>query len=91
MQQVYEERKDQGFAVLAVNVQEAREPIAGFVGRYGLTFPMLMDTTGEAVQRYGVYALPSSYFVDRDGRVAVVQSGVLSKTAINTKLEGLLK
>lgn len=91
MQQVYEERKDQGFAVLAVNVQEAKDPIASFVRQFGLTFPVLMDIDGVAVQQYGVYALPSSYFIDREGRIAGVHSGSLSKAAISEKVDGLTR
>ena len=91
MEQVYRERNDQGFAVLAVNVQEAKEPIAGFVRRYGLPFPIPLDVDGEAVQQYEVYTLPSSYFIDRECRVAEVHVGPLNKAAISAKVDKLLR
>ena len=47
MQQVYEERSSRGFTVVAVNVQEGPRPVADFVDRYGLSFPVLLDTNGD--------------------------------------------
>lgn len=91
MQQVYDERRGRDFTILAVNIQEAQQPVAGFVTKYGLGFPILMDVSGEVTQRYGVYSLPSSYFVDRDGRVAKVNVGPLSKRAIAGEVDRLLE
>lgn len=90
MEQVYQEKKQQGFAVLAVNIQEARDPITEFVNRFGLSFPVLMDTKGEVTQQYGIYSLPTSYFIDQQGRIAELNVGALSKSAISKKVEALL-
>ncbi len=91
MEQVYQEKKQDGFTVLAVNIQEARDPIALFVNRFGLTFPILMDVAGEVTQQYGIYSLPSSYFIDREARIAEVNIGALSKAAIIKKVEAILR
>lgn len=91
MEQVYQEKKQDGFSVLAVNIQEARDPIAQFVNKFGLTFPILMDVSGEVTQRYGIYGLPSSYFIDPEGKIAEVNVGPLSKAAISRKVEAILR
>jgi peroxiredoxin len=91
MEQVYQEKKQDGFTVLAVNIQEARDPVSQFVNRFGLTFPILMDASGEVTQKYGIYSLPSSYFIDREGRITEVNVGALSKAAISRKVEAILR
>jgi len=91
MEQVYQEKKQEGFTVLAVNIQEARDPVDQFVKRYGLTFPVVMDASGQVTQQYGIYSLPSSYFIDREGRIAEVNVGALSKAAISRKVEAILR
>lgn len=77
------------FAVLAVNIQEAEGPVRQFVSKYGLTFPVVLDTTGEVTQRYGVSALPTTYFIDADGTVAEAHVGPLNRASIEERLRRL--
>ncbi len=86
LEQIYAERKDE-LVVLAVNLQEAREPVQRFVDQYGLTFPIVMDTSGNVSQSFGVQSLPTTFFVDKEGRVAAFNMGPLNKSAIAKKLE----
>jgi peroxiredoxin len=88
---VYTERSAPGFTVLAVNIQEAKEPVSIFLNKYGISFPVLMDLKGEVTQLYGVYGLPSTYFVDREGKVAQVHVGPLNKAAIAQRVDRLLE
>lgn len=91
MEQVYQEAKDTGFVVLAINIQEANQPIQQFVDKYGLTFPILLDVSGEVSQRYGVQSLPTSFFIDPEGRISSFNSGALNKSAIGKRLEQVKK
>ena len=86
LQQTYSERADD-VVVLAIDVQEAREPVRRFVEQYGLTFPILLDTNGDVTQSFGIQSLPTSFFIDREGRVAAFNMGALNKSAIAKKLE----
>jgi len=90
MQQVYAESKDKGFTIIAVNIQEAQGPISDFVSKLGLTFPIALDPNGDVTKLYGIYGLPSSYFVDRMGRITEVHVGALTKAEILTKVNVLL-
>ena len=91
MQNLYSELKGKGVEILAVNVQEARPPIEKFVTQFGLTFPILLDVSGDVVQQYGVQALPTSYFIDREGRISAFNFGALNGSAIRKKLEAVLE
>lgn len=67
MQEVYGAYRDQGFVILAVDVQEERSEVKPFVDELGLTFPVLLDSKGEVSRSYRIRGLPTSYFVDQNG------------------------
>ena len=93
MQRVYEEYKDQGLVVLAVNstVQDQIPSVRSFVAEFGLTFPILLDAEGVATRLYEVRALPSSFFIGRDGVIReVVIGGPMSEALLRTRVESIL-
>lgn len=94
IEKVYQEYKDQGLIVLAVNMTYQDDPLAvmPFVNEQGLTFPILLDKTGEMGKAYQLRSLPSSYFIRRDGIInEVVIGGPMSEALLRTRIEDLLK
>lgn len=65
--------------VLAVNVQEELAQIEPFAEDFAMTMPIVRDTDGALRQKYGVRGMPTSVFIDKEGKVAAVWSGVLTK------------
>ena len=67
------------FRVLAVNVGESREHVAGFFARRGIepNFEVLFDEHSEAAQAWRVYAVPSTYLLDRQQRIRYGYRGAL--------------
>ena len=93
LQEAYEAYHDRGLEILAVNTtyQDSQAAAAGFVQEYGLTFPVPLDQTGEVSRSYLLRALPTSFFIDRDGVIqTVVIGGPMSRTTIRTTVERLL-
>jgi peroxiredoxin len=91
---VYNEYKDQGFVVLAVNMtyQDNQMDIMPFVTDQGLTFPILLDETGDMANAYQLNSLPSSYFIGRDGIInEVVIGGPMAEALLRTRVEDILK
>jgi len=94
MEKVYQEYKDQGFTVLAVNMTYQDDPLAvtPFVKEQGLTFGILLDETGEMANTYQLRSLPSSYFIRRDGMInEVVIGGPMAEALLRTRIEDILK
>ncbi len=94
IQKLYDEYKDRGLVVLAVNstVQDDPFAIAPFIEEYRLTFPILLDETGEVSQAYQLRSLPSSYFIRRDGIInEVVIGGPMSEALLRTRIEDILE
>jgi len=61
------------FEVLAVNLEEDATTVQSFVGTPG--FPVLLDSEARAVQAWPVKGLPTSFLVDRQGRLAFSLTG----------------
>jgi peroxiredoxin len=94
IEKVYNEYKDDGLIVLAVNMtyQDTPSSIAPFVGEYGLTFPILLDETGSVGTAYQLRSLPSSFFIGRDGIISeVVIGGPMAEALLRTRVEEILK
>lgn len=94
MQAAYESYREQGFLILAINAtfQDSAAAAASFVEEYGLTFPILMDTTGDVSRQYQMRALPTSFFVGREGVIQeVVVGGPMSPALLQVRVEQLLE
>ena len=94
IEKVYNEYKDQGFIVLAVDMtyQDNPSEVMPFVEQRGLTFPILLDETGEMANAYQLRSLPSSYFIGRDGIIhEVVIGGPMAEALLRTRIEDILK
>jgi thiol-disulfide isomerase/thioredoxin len=71
MQRLKEALAGEPFAVLAVDVGEDADTIQGFTSQLDatLTFPILLDTRSRAMQSWKVSGLPTTYLVDKQGRI----------------------
>jgi len=94
IEKVYNEYKDQGLVVLAVNMtyQDTQSAIMPFVEQEKLTFPILLDETGVMANAYELHSLPSSYFIGRDGIIhEVVIGGPMAEALLRSRVEEILK
>ena len=93
IQRVYDQYRDQGFVVLAVNAtrQDSLQAAQAFVDEFGFTYPILLDVDGVVASLYQLRAFPSSYFVDADGIIQeVVLGGPMNEALLATRVEQLL-
>ncbi len=92
LNQVQRDLADQDVVVLGVNQLEDAQTVSRFMQAEGLSFPIALDQAGVAAQSYRVGALPTTYFIDRNGIIQdVVFGGPLAQALIESKVLGLLK
>ncbi|WP_409344656.1 TlpA family protein disulfide reductase [Paenibacillus sp. MBLB4367] len=90
IQALYE--KFQGkFDLYAVNVtsQDTRKEAEAFAKTYGFTFPILLDQEGAALDAYRFQSIPTSFLVDRSGKITDVFH-VLEPAELEKKLTPLI-
>ncbi len=90
-QQTYEKLKDDGFVVLAVDVQEGPEEVKEYIQEMGLTFPVVLDRSGSVSNTYRVTGLPTSVFVDADGIVTNIHRGAVIEGMLDRYLDEILE
>jgi peroxiredoxin len=59
----------------SINLGDSRAVVEEISAKYHLTFPILLNPTGEMSQRYGVSSLPMNMFIDPNGVVESVTMG----------------
>lgn len=94
LQRVYQENHDRGLQVLAVNMtaQDSLTDVEAFVQEFNLTFPILLDTSGEVGNAYLMRALPTTFFIDREGVIQrVIVGGPMSEVTLQSTVEQLLE
>ncbi len=87
MQKVYEEYKNQGVEILAVNVtnkDKGKEAVAQFVKKHGLTFEVLLDEEGLVGSTYQVLTLPTTYMIDTKGNMVDIIEGPMNEALMKT-------
>lgn len=91
LQEFFEKYRDQGFTLIAINQEESRNIVRPFVEEFGLTFPVWLDENYLAQREFNTMSLPSSYVVDRNGRVRLMWIGGISKRNLEKFVPGIIK
>ncbi len=93
-ERVYQEYRDQGLVILAVHTtwQDSLQAMQTFVAEHGLTFPVGLDESGKVSRLYRISALPTTFFIGRDGVIQrVVIGGPLAEATLRSEVERLLE
>jgi peroxiredoxin len=67
IQQVYEGWQERGLIIITVNLGEDQFKVSDFMRNNGLTFPALLDIQKSVAGQYDVTAIPTTFFIDKDG------------------------
>jgi peroxiredoxin len=68
---------------------DLKDQVPAFVDEFGVTFPIVLDESGDTAKAYNILGLPTTIFIDRNGVVNEVFTGPLNKAYIETKLPEL--
>jgi len=92
MNDIQEQYRSQGLDVIAINVDENREDAEAFLKAHPANITIAQSTDGQCPGQFGVQAMPSSYLIDKHGKIRHIQLGFRpSETAVvREKIQGLL-
>jgi len=69
MNRAWTKVKDQGIAMIAVNVGEDEDTIFSFTSDYPIDFTVLLDQSGEIISQWPIKGLPTTFVLDPQGRL----------------------
>ncbi len=76
---------------LMVNLTDGRsETVAsasGFISEMGYTFPVLYDRDSDAANTYGISSIPTTYFIDAQGRVVAHATGMIDQETLQRGID----
>jgi len=75
LEQIHAKYEPLGFTLLGVNVEPDSAAATAWLKNVPVTFPIVFDTKNAVAEQFGVMGMPSSVFVDREGRVRHVHRG----------------
>ncbi len=90
---LHAERADDGFVVVAVNLDRERAAADRFLQKHPVPFPIVYDPEGKLAKAWDIDVMPSSFLVDRDGRTRHDHAGFRDADAarIEAEIDALLK
>jgi cytochrome c biogenesis protein CcmG/thiol:disulfide interchange protein DsbE len=82
--------KDRGVMVIGVDIQDREADAKAFIERFKLSFPNGQDPQGRISIDYGVYGVPETFFINREGKIHYKHVGALTKQMLQGKIEEML-
>ena len=61
--------------MVTINLQESASKVKAFFKEFELTFTALLDSTGEVGASFGIRAIPTTYILDKTGRIIGLVNG----------------
>ncbi len=69
MEKLHRRLKDKDFVMVAINLQESDAQVKAFFEKMKLSFTALLDSNGEVATGFAVNALPTSFVLDKQGKI----------------------
>jgi cytochrome c biogenesis protein CcmG/thiol:disulfide interchange protein DsbE len=80
--------KDKRLQLVGINYKDAADNARRFLGRYGNPFSVVgVDGNGRAAIEWGVYGVPETFIVGREGTIVYKLVGPVTPDNINTVLK----
>jgi thiol-disulfide isomerase/thioredoxin len=91
LQQMHSELAGKGLVVLGLDVGEDAETVTAFAKQQSYSFPLLLGAEPSVSARYFVEAYPTTFVVDRRGRISFRDLGGESPAKLRAAVEAALK
>jgi cytochrome c biogenesis protein CcmG, thiol:disulfide interchange protein DsbE len=82
--------RDQGLRVAGVVYQDTRENALEWMRHRGGDWPNVLDGESRTAIAYGLFGVPETFLIDRQGRIAYKQIGPVTEELLNTWIPHLL-
>jgi len=83
--------KDQGFSVVGVSMDEGGwQTVKPFVEEFKMNYPVVIGNDETATAFGGIDVLPTTFIIDKQGRITATHQGLTSKDEMENAIRDLL-
>ncbi len=75
---------------LGIAVDDTEKKAKAFMQKTGLTIPGGLDKTGKVKEAYGLYGMPTTIFIDKNGKISYLHAGVVTEELLKHEIDKLL-
>ena len=90
LEKIAHEYESKGVVFLGIAIDDTEQKIKDFVAKYGVTFPVGLDKTAAIQKSFGLYGIPTTYFIDKQGIINYSHSGSVTEELMQHELDKLL-
>ena len=70
--------------------RETVETASAFIAEQGYSFPVFYDTDQDAASTYGVYSIPTTYFIDAEGSAIAQATGAIDAETLQRGIDMII-
>lgn len=78
-----------GVVFLGIDWKEGRDDVKAFTDERQVTYQVLLDSDGKAYTAYQVPALPQTFILDKQGRIALSRTGIATREKFEAELRSV--
>ena len=75
---------------MGIAVDDTEKKAKEFLKKSGLTIPAGLDRTGKIKDTYGIYGMPTTFFIDKNGKISYFHAGVVTEELLRHEIDKLL-
>jgi cytochrome c biogenesis protein CcmG/thiol:disulfide interchange protein DsbE len=91
LEQAWQDYKAKDVMFIGVDHLDTDKEGLAYMAQYGITYPSGPDIGDKISQNYGITGVPETFFIDKDGNIAHVQIGPISRVELYALLDKLVK
>lgn len=90
--ETFNKYNDQGLVLLGLNITKLDnlDDVRAFVQEFSMPYPVPLDKEGEVAEAYQVLGLPTTFFIDRQGIIRKIYTGLLNESLLEEFLSLIL-
>lgn len=78
IEKLYQETKNSDLVIVAVEIGEPLSTVKPFIDQNKYNFKVLLDSDQSVAAQYGISAIPTSFFIDKEGNIVSKNTGAMN-------------
>lgn len=91
--QAFYDKHEGDVEILGVNLtkKDSKADVQQFVDHFGITFPILLDQTGDVSTMYGAFTIPTTIILNRNGEIVHEIAGPLDTDYLEKLIQPIIE